>query len=68
MRVLKESVMQRSKAFNIPQLLDFLLSRLEGFYQRKLLAVVNQRPLKWQPHLNKTTINKEDVSKVLSFS
>ncbi|XP_030838984.1 uncharacterized protein LOC756446 isoform X2 [Strongylocentrotus purpuratus] len=63
MRVLKESVMQRSKAFNIPQLLDFLLSRLEGFYQRKLLAVVNQRPLKWQPHLNKTTINKEDVSK-----
>ena len=65
MRVMKDSVMQRSKAFNIPQLLDFILSRLQGYYQRKLLAIVNQRPLKWQLQCNaKTTISKDDISKV----
>ncbi|XP_071511719.1 uncharacterized protein [Diadema antillarum] len=64
MRVLKDSILQRSKAFNVPQLVDFILCRLESFYQRRLLAVVNQRPLKWkiQPHRG-STISKDDIFK-----
>lgn len=65
MKVLKDSILQRSKAFNVPQLLDFILCRFEGFYQRRLLSVVNQRPLKWniQTH-NRSKISKDDISKV----
>eukprot|EP00057_Strongylocentrotus_purpuratus_P026365 XP_011680839.1 PREDICTED: uncharacterized protein LOC753067 [Strongylocentrotus purpuratus] len=64
MKVLKDSILQRSKAFNVPQLLDFILCRFEGFYQRRLLSVVNQRPLKWniQTH-NRSKISKDDISK-----
>lgn len=65
MRVLKDSILQRAKAFNVPQLVDFVLSRFDNFYQRKLLAVVNQRSLKLMTRRSKAhCISRDDIFKV----
>lgn len=64
MRVLKDSILQRSRAFNVPQLVDFVLYRLEGYYQRKLLAVANSRPLKWVKPQHRSTIQEDAITKV----
>ena len=43
MRVLKDSVFKRMKAYNVSQLLDFLSSRLSCYYEQRLLDVANNR-------------------------
>lgn len=43
MRVLKDNILHRTKAFNVPQLLDFIVRRFEAFYARKLQDVANNR-------------------------
>ena len=43
MRVLKDKVLARTKAFNVPQLFDFIVSRMETYYQRRILDVSNNR-------------------------
>ena len=43
MRVMKDSVLHRSKAFNVQQLLAFIITRLDSHYQRRLLDVANNR-------------------------
>jgi hypothetical protein len=43
MRVLKDKIFLRSKAFNVSQLLDFLTTRMEVYYQQKLIDVANNR-------------------------
>jgi len=43
MRVLKDSVLQWTKAFNIPQLVDFIITRFESHYQRRLMDIANNR-------------------------
>ncbi|XP_041468587.1 uncharacterized protein LOC121418660 isoform X2 [Lytechinus variegatus] len=64
MRVLKDSLLHRTKAFNVPQLLDFLTTRMEAFYQRKLVAVANQRTPAWRMARQVTcSIKKEDVTR-----
>lgn len=69
MRVLKDSILHRMKAFNIPQLLDFILTRLEAFYQRNLIAIANQRVPAWRmARQSRSSIPKEDLDKVFFFS
>ena len=41
MRVLKDQLLHRTKKFNVQQLLDFILSRMEAYYQRRCLYVAN---------------------------
>ena len=43
MRVLKDKILERTKAYNIPQLVDFVSNRLEDYYQRRVLDVANGR-------------------------
>ncbi|XP_043196136.1 uncharacterized protein LOC122367253 [Amphibalanus amphitrite] len=42
-RVVKDSVLYRTRAFNAVQLVDFLTNRLESYYQRRLVDVANGR-------------------------
>ena len=41
MRVLKDQILHRTKEFNVQQLLDFIMSRMEAYYQRRCLYVAN---------------------------
>ena len=43
MRVLKEQVLARTKAFNVQQLVDFIVVRMEAYYQRRCMDVANNR-------------------------
>jgi len=43
MRVLKDSILHRTKAFNVPQLVDFITTRFDAHYQRRLQDVANNR-------------------------
>ena len=43
MRVMKDKVLQRTKAFNVLQLIDFVITRLDGHYQRRLIDAANNR-------------------------
>ena len=42
-RVLKDRILHRTKAFNVPQLAEFASSHLEVYYQRRVLDVANGR-------------------------
>ena len=39
MRVLEDKILQRTKAFNPPQLFDILTSRLESYYETRIVGV-----------------------------
>ena len=43
MRVLKDNVLHRTKAFNVQQLVDFIVTRYDSHYQRRMLDVANNR-------------------------
>jgi len=40
---MKDRVLQRTKAFNVLQLIDFVLTQLDGHYQRRLVDAANNR-------------------------
>lgn len=42
MRVLKDQVLCRLKAYNITQLMDFITTRLEAYYCRRLIDATNK--------------------------
>ncbi|KAJ1526610.1 hypothetical protein ONE63_008196 [Megalurothrips usitatus] len=42
-RILKEKVMNRLKAFNLVQLLDFMLTRYDSYVESRIIDVVNNR-------------------------
>jgi len=42
-RVLKDGILARLKAFNLVQLVDFFVTRLEGYYERRLTNIANNR-------------------------
>ena len=43
MRILKDRIFKRLKAFNLIQLIDFLVTRLEQYYERRLTNIANNR-------------------------
>ncbi|XP_062391790.1 uncharacterized protein LOC134079728 [Sardina pilchardus] len=49
MRVLKDQIFYRLKAYNITQLVDFITTRLEAYYIRRLIDVTNNRTTKKLP-------------------
>ena len=67
MRVLKDKIFLRTKAYNVPQLIDFICTRLEGYYERKIQLVANGRydnvqTSKFMPQ--DKGIKLEDINKV----
>ena len=65
MRVLKDKVLLRTKAFNVPQLADFASNHLEGYYERRVIDVANGRfeNVTTSKH-NAVDICKEDIKQV----
>ena len=43
MRALKDNILGRTKAFNVMQVFHFVISRMEGYYQRRLIDAANNR-------------------------
>ncbi|XP_041463997.1 uncharacterized protein LOC121415020 isoform X2 [Lytechinus variegatus] len=43
MRVLKDKILERTKAFSIPQLADYMSTFLDEYYQQRLIDVANGR-------------------------
>eukprot|EP00057_Strongylocentrotus_purpuratus_P010667 XP_011665141.1 PREDICTED: uncharacterized protein LOC105438693 isoform X2 [Strongylocentrotus purpuratus] len=43
MRVLKDKILERTKAFSIPQLADYMSTFLQDYYQQRLIDVANGR-------------------------
>lgn len=43
MRVMKDKVLNRTKAFNVLQLLDFVVTRLDDHYRCRLIDIANNR-------------------------
>ncbi len=39
MRVLKDKILQRTKAFNLPQLFNLFITRLEMYYEARVTGV-----------------------------
>ncbi|XP_076155836.1 uncharacterized protein LOC143139123 isoform X2 [Alosa pseudoharengus] len=64
MRVLKDQIFYRLKAYNITQLVDFITCRLEAYYNRRLVDMANNRSTKKLPkpkgHVSTDGIVKED--------
>ena len=66
-RVLKDRILERTKAFNVPQLAEFASAHLQVYYERRILDVANGRfdnvlTSKYMP--NEGNVRKEDVSQV----
>ena len=68
MRILKENVFNRTKAYNLCQLTDFLVNRLPAFCERKLTDVANNRlaqhSLNSRFYPSHHRINSSDIVKV----
>lgn len=43
MRVVKDKILYRRKAYNVCQLVDFMITRLTHYFERKLIDVSNNR-------------------------
>ncbi|XP_071484474.1 uncharacterized protein [Diadema antillarum] len=67
MRLLKDRVLSRTKAFNIAQLADFLSSHLQDYYERRILDVANGRlgdVLSSKSMVNPVGISKQHVTRI----
>lgn len=60
MRVIKEQVFNRLKAFNVTQLFHFLVTRFTAYYERRLVDVANNRLT--NPAQSKYTGDVKDVN------
>ena len=70
MRVLKDRILARTKAFNVAQLADFLSSHLQEYYERRILDVANGRldhVLSSRSMVNPGNITYQDITKVHFF-
>lgn len=43
MRIIKDKIFKRLKAFNVVQLIDFFVTRFEQYYERRLINIANNR-------------------------
>lgn len=68
-RVLKDKILERTKAFSIPQLADYMSTFLEDYYEQKLIDVANGRlqtviTSRFMPRENST--KREDIRQVMN--
>eukprot|EP00745_Piridium_sociabile_P033819 TRINITY_DN58127_c0_g1_i1.p1 TRINITY_DN58127_c0_g1~~TRINITY_DN58127_c0_g1_i1.p1 ORF type:complete len:269 (-),score=45.25 TRINITY_DN58127_c0_g1_i1:4-810(-) len=66
MRVLKDQILNRTKAFNVQQLLDFICSKMEHYYERRCIDVANNVLCRVQQsrYLLQDTCSLDQVTKV----
>lgn len=66
-KVVKEKVLHRLKAFNATQLVDFVITRIEVYYIRRLTDVANNRkPVSAPIHAFLETYRKMNDSSIIS--
>jgi len=58
MRILKEKIFNRKRSYNIVQLVDFLLTRIDCYYEQRLLDVCAEKDMMMRKRYQMTT-NKE---------
>ena len=72
MRILKDNIFNRTKAYNLCQLIDFLVNRLPAFYERKLTDVANNRlaqhSLNSRFYPSHHMISSNDIVKVIKYN
>lgn len=66
MRVVKDEILQRTKAFNLQQLVDFMTTRFDSHYQRRLLDVANGRFTASRFYSKSTCIDLQSIKQVES--
>lgn len=67
MRILKENVFERTRAFNVVQLFDFLVTRYDNYMKKRLLDVAHQRRPVSAAHVSLHSdqcVPKDDTRKV----
>ena len=67
MRILKDKILYRTKAFNVPQLLDFFLTRLNAYYEARITAAALGQWEHFQKSrflLKDTDVKPENISQV----
>lgn len=67
MRIIKEKVFQRLKAYNVTQTVHFLCTRMEDYYIRRLMDVANNRmanPSQSKFHAHDGDVNLDNITKV----
>ena len=68
-KVVKEKVLHRLKAFNVTQLVDFVITRMERYYVRRLTDVANDRKprrRRAKPFLRGNDVDCERIAQVWS--
>ena len=69
-KVLKEKVLHRLKAYNATQLVDFIITRMEAYYIRRLTDVANNRKPgleRGKPFLRENDVDQEKIARVRSI-
>ena len=69
-KVVKEKVLHRLKAFNVTQLVDFVITRMEAYYVRRLTDVANNRKPgrdRAKPFLQGNDVDCEKIAQVWSI-
>lgn len=67
MRIVKDKILFRMKAFNVTQLVDFMITRFESYYERRLIDVSNNRMVSLvnsKYFLRDHEVNTEEIEKV----
>lgn len=65
MRILKDKILTRTKAYSVVQLFDFLATDFDMFYSHKAVSVAAGRP---ESYIKKKNNISEDKTKSLSYS
>lgn len=69
-KVVKEKVLHRLKAFNVTQLVDFVITRMEAYYIRRLTDVANNRKPgcdRTKPFVRGNDVDCENIEQVWSI-
>lgn len=68
MRILKDKILHRTKAYNIPQLFDFLTTRLSAYYEAQVtdaaLGHLEGSLQKSRFLIKNSSVKAEDIQKV----
>lgn len=69
MKIVKEKVLHRLKAYNVTQLMHFLMTRLEDYYVRRLTDVANNRMTSSRSKFNlkKNDVDCDKITKVGAY-
>ncbi|XP_056157609.1 uncharacterized protein LOC130131904 isoform X2 [Lampris incognitus] len=63
MKVIKDNVLHRLKAYNLSQLVDFMVTRFEDYYIRRLTDFANNRVVRRQPRPSTSDVDCQRITR-----